>query len=557
MKRIPVPAILVLSFLILACPGVRPQDTPGFVGERIRACTDRTMYVSGETVNFTVLVTGPGKESGISPGRVFNCELIMPDGKQVTGGKYPLVNSSGQGCLKIPSDAISGCYYLKFYTRVMRNWGPGNYTYVQLKIINPDRTEVLHGEPIANIAEMTLSKKPVSDSAGPEILSINKSYLPGEEIRLNVKAPASNGSLTRTCLSVVPLHTYAEIPVTPEVKEKTPGGTWYPETRGVSLSGQVIVKETRDPAAGAQVYLSVIGDRDITVRTTRSDGRFSFALTDHSGNRDIFLCAGDLASGTPEILVDNDFCTLPVRLPAPVFSLDADEKEAAFRLAVNAKISSAWATVRVEDTVNRAVSIPFYGRPTDLLILDKYIELPTLREYFTDLPVMVYLKKVKGKTKFRFNSDQPDMAAYDPLLLVDWVAVDDPEKILAMQPRDIDRVELVNAPYIKGNTIFGGIISLVSKNNDFAGISLPASGKFINYSFFEDCADSVSPGPVPANIPDSRNTVYWNPDLKQGEMGTAPVSFTAPATPGDYIILLQTMEGNGTYIKGFGRFRVK
>ena len=47
--------------------------------------------------------------------------------------------------------------------------------------------------------------------------------------------------------------------------------------------------------------------------------------------------------------------------------------------------------------------------------------------------------------------------------MIDGVAIFDVESALAVSPRYIDRMEIVDAPYIKGNVTFGGIINLISK----------------------------------------------------------------------------------------------
>ena len=137
------------------------------------------------------------------------------------------------------------------------------------------------------------------------------------------------------------------------------------------------------------------------------------------------------------------------------------------------------------------------------------------------------------------------MAYHDPLLLVDWVAVNDVKKILAMPPPEIDRIELVNAIYIKGNVMYGGIISFVSKKNDFAGIDLPTSGKFVNYRFLEECTENITATPPTENIPDPRNTIYWNPAVLMKDDGTAGISFPAPDTPGKYWALLRQTGNTG------------
>jgi hypothetical protein len=178
--------------------------------------------------------------------------------------------------------------------------------------------------------------------------------------------------------------------------------------------------------------------------------------------------------------------------------------------------------------------------------MEKFIDLPDIEEYFSELLGSVNVRTYEGRKVFRFNSIRTEMAIFDPLVLIDWVAVDDIDRILALSPRSIDRIELVNSPYIKGNITYGGIISFVSEHNDFAGIDLPVSGTFLNYKFLEDCSQRIFKVPATLNFPDARNTVYWNPELRLNEEGKATIHITMPDTPGKYLILLRgmNMEGN-------------
>jgi hypothetical protein len=309
------------------------------------------------------------------------------------------------------------------------------------------------------------------------------------------------------------------------------------------------VKKTGQPVTGAKINLSVIGDKDIMVAHTDSGGRFFFPLPDYTGSRDIFLCADDFQNLIPEILIDNDFCSKPVDLPFPVFTLSEEEIRSAYKLAVNFRVTSNF---RMEpgkgDSTAADLKVSFYGAPSEILVMQKYIDLPTLEEYFSELPVMVKLRKVQGKKQFRFYTAQTDMSIYEPLMLVDWVAVNDIDKILAMSPLDIERVELVNSPYVKGSVTYGGIISFVSEKNDFAGIDLPTSGTFVNYQFLNDGADTIPVKRSPGHMPDSRNTIYWNPDVRINNDGTSAISFQAPDTPGRYLILLREMNSQGTFV---------
>ena len=318
-----------------------------------------------------------------------------------------------------------------------------------------------------------------------------------------------------------------------------------PETRGISLSGQLLAKASGKPVPNAIVNLSIIGDKDIQVTCTGPTGKFLFALPDYDGKRDIFLCADDIPGVASEIFIENDFCSKPVNLPSPRFTLNEAEMTAAYRLAVNFRVASAFRADTVEGAIpGNENNAAFYGKPSEILVMDKYIELPSLGEYFTQLPGILKLKKIQGRNQFRFYTTVEAMAMYGPLMLVDWVAVNDIEKILSMSPLEIERIELVNSLYVKGDIIYGGIISFVSKKNDFAGIDLQKSGTFVNYRFLGPCSENSPPLPASGNIPDARSTVYWNPAVQINDEGLSVVSFTAPDSPGKYHILLRQI-GNG------------
>jgi hypothetical protein len=552
MKKSYVSFYLVLFTLISVCSGLKSQDL--FVnegGERIQACTDRTMYVSGEKVFFTAVIFNGRDHFDEEFSRAFYCELITPDGKKIAGGKYLLQNSSGQGCLTIPEETISGIYFLKFYTRFMRNINTDEYKFIMLKIINPFKTEVLSGNDAFDTIDLAGKNMEVNASdQSLNILSGKKTFFPREEIRLKTKVNSGKRAPARLCLSVIPEYTYKDAFFQDKNKPDTAkNGVYLPETRGVSLSGHLVGKESGKPVPFAKVNLSIIGDKDILVVHTDSKGRFFFALPDYTGKKDIFLCADELPDIKTEILIDNDFCSKPVYLPSPRFTLNVEEKKAAYKLVVNSRVTSMFREdTRVVDSTGEVKKTSFYGEPSEVLVLEKYIDLPTLGEYFTELPGMVMLKKVQGRKQFRFYTNQPEMLIYDPLLLVDWVAVNDIEKILAMSPLEIERIELMDSPYVKGNITYGGIISFVSKKNNFAGIDLPTSGTFVNYGFLEDCTENIPSGPSPRNIPDSRNTVYWNPAVQINDDGTAGISFRAPDTPGNYYILLRGISLTGEVV---------
>ena len=77
---------------------------------------------------------------------------------------------------------------------------------------------------------------------------------------------------------------------------------------------------------------------------------------------------------------------------------------------------------------------------------------------------------------------------------------------------------------------------------------LPSSGTFVHYQFLEECTENIPLVPASAHLPDSRNTVYWNPAVHTDDNGTAGISFTTPDTPGRYSILLRGITPTGEVV---------
>lgn len=118
-------------------------------------------------------------------------------------------------------------------------------------------------------------------------------------------------------------------------------------------------------------------------------------------------------------------------------------------------------------------------------------------------------------------------------------------RILAISPADISRIDIVNALYLRGDQTYGGIINIITKKGDFAGIDFPLSGIFINYRFLADRSRcSVIDNPS-KNTPDTKNILFWEPHLKLNKENSAKISFSTSDTPGKYLVILKGVDLKG------------
>ena len=149
-------AFLALFLQVLISPDLLAQDSPfdpemstqaALITEEVDGFTDRSLYITGESVKFCMRVQTYGLHDERDWSRILYVELISASGIRQAQGKFRIKNSMATGELRIPEGLLTGVYYLRAYTRWMRNHGPETYVYLHLRIINPFTSELNEASP--------------------------------------------------------------------------------------------------------------------------------------------------------------------------------------------------------------------------------------------------------------------------------------------------------------------------------------------------------------------------------------------------------------------------
>jgi hypothetical protein len=525
--------------------------------------TDRGHYISGETINYKAFYRRPAESSDAAWSRVLYVELILPNGTPLVQSKV-LLDTSTSGSLLIPEGISSGSYYLKAYTRWMRNCGPENFVYTSLRIYDPYNEQVLPVDTMGwepRPVETLLNQPEMHGSDMLECLLAKDSYGTREEVVVDLNwnfsfAPANlTISVARSGLQG------GQSYFRPGCSEDKQGASdILPETQGLSLTGQAVSFSDRTSAPYATIYVSVLGgDRDFFCNYSDSAGRFYFSFPGYAGERDLFVSAYHSKIDDLELLIDRDFSQDALQLPSYPVSLNDTLTELITEMSVNAQVSQQYypKQVLIQET-QAPEELLFYGRPTSSIKFDDFVNLPTLEEYFVEVVPQVAVRRSGGVRRLILQGEHPDLSIYPPLLMIDGVAIFDIEAVLAVSPRLIDRVEIVNAPYIRGNVSFGGIISLISKNNDLGYIDLPSSGLLVNYHMLDlSASDTIQYGIQDPRLPDVRNTLYWNPGLELNSTSGKRISFRTADLKGEYEILIRGIDSTGKYLEKRAGFKVE
>ncbi len=105
--------------------------------EKIFLHTDRSSYLTGEDIWFTIYHVDASFHKPIAWSKVLYVELIGMDGKPVLQGKFPLGDALTTGSLYLPASLSSGTYELVAYTSWMKNFASESFFHQSIKVINP------------------------------------------------------------------------------------------------------------------------------------------------------------------------------------------------------------------------------------------------------------------------------------------------------------------------------------------------------------------------------------------------------------------------------------
>ena len=546
--------ILLISYDVSSqagLSGISDSTTIAGPGERIRLFTDRNIYCVNESIFFTAdyfCINGP---DSIIWSKVLYVELIKWNGVKLANLKLKLDKSGSSASLRIPGDLLSGNYYLRAYTKWMRNFSVNDYEYRLIKIVNPFSAETDAGPAeIPDSQKTILNLKPSKEFIQGINCSMNKSQYQRREkaeVELYINDNKSV-SCHDFCVSVAKAGSIDTSFLFLKPYQETSGIKWgnieyLPEISGITISGKIIDKTSNAPKRNLLVSISEPANGEFfSVYQTGDKGRFIFSLPDLYGKYDFFIQSEAADTGLTEFLIDNGFCNRPVSLPYVAFSLNEDEKHLIRDMMVNMQLNEKFFSrpdTANKFRTNRQQPVAFYGSGRHTYYTKKYIELPNIEEFFNEIIIEGNAVYSKGKTKLAI-AGSTGFSSYPLLIFLDNIPVNNDDRLLKLPLDKIERVDVIESGYMIGNMKYSGLLSIYSKNKDFAGIDLNKNSMFFVFDLFsnENSDFTFSENSYDSRIPDRRNLLYWNPDIQLSADKKTTISFYTSDNKGDYVVYI-------------------
>jgi hypothetical protein len=328
--------------------------------------------------------------------------------------------------------------------------------------------------------------------------------------------------------------------------------TYLPETSGFIISGTILSKQTNKPIPNANIYLSTLSNFiDVQNFISKKDGKFYFLMNEKIKNTDFVIQPADTSLKDFEVVLDKEFAT---DYPSDDFDILRENrfnKNFLNELVISHQIEKQYySNIQFNDEKHGQATI-FYGDPDLSLDFQKYIDLPTFEEYFTEIFTRTKIEKSEnGKQikleylKNRVELDKP------PLILIDGIPILNVNKFLSIPPSEIDKVEIIYDYYVLGRTTYGGIFHLYTKKKNSASLIDTKNLSFYKFVGFTGLnklreINYTDENDLKSRKADYRNTLYWNPEIVTGENGESTISFYTSDEKGEFLITIEGVGENG------------
>ncbi len=344
-----------------------------------------------------------------------------------------------------------------------------------------------------------------------------------------------------------------------EIKDTTANAIW--ENYGPIVFGKLVDKNNK-PVSGTEVYLSYIDSiSGIQSDITDEFGNFRFVVYSNMSLKDLIIKAHTTEDIT--IIVEDNYlnnytdCNYQFETIQDSTYLSYLEK-----VYLNSRINKVYRlkqhqndTTVISNETNITRKYDFYGTPDKSIDFDYYVLLDSIQEYFREFLPSISINNEGGKRVFRMVNESKQVLKSQPAIFIDGVFYKNPEILFSINPAICKRMDVVLSDFIIYNSIYGGLICLYTKNTNLENISIPVNSTRIEYKLYDE-TELFGEIPQISNIPDFRNTLYWEGDAKIRANETYNINFITGDDKSKYELIIYGFTNDGRIINEVKTFDV-
>ncbi|WP_242920592.1 hypothetical protein [Pontibacter liquoris] len=424
------------------------------------------------------------------------------------------------------------------------------------------------GQPVA--ADLSLAVYRLDSLQGTGATNIAAYLWLTSELKGSVEQPdyylsATGPEATEAADNLMLTHGWSRFQWQDVLQKPTAAFPFVPEYDGHFITARVTNAVSGSPAPGITAFLAS-PSRHIRLynATSNAQGLLRFEVKDFFGPK--------------EIVLQTDFrkdSTYHFEVLSPFSEKYTSHEQPAFRLspALAAELTSRHLAMQVQQAYSgryldrfRAPGIDssaFYGTPDATYLLDDYTRFKVMEEVMREYVPGVQVRRRRDGFHFMVH-DATNKSIFqdDPMVLLDGVPVFDIDKIMAFDPLNIRRLDVMTRQYIQGPLLYNGLVSYTTYRGDLAGFQLDPRALLQEYEGLQLQREFYSPVyntqlQRQSRLPDFRNLLYWDPALQTDAQGKGAVRFFTSDVAGTYVVVMQGLTGGGLAGSRIITFEVK
>lgn len=326
---------------------------------------------------------------------------------------------------------------------------------------------------------------------------------------------------------------------------------FLPEYAGHLVNAVLMDKISNERVSGVQSYITVPSKR-MQFKTGMSDekGRVKFEMKDFYSNDEIILKSD--ADNLYNVAVSSPFSMENSTTQISDFILNDYNEQSLRSQFKNTEVIDHFFEKNLESFKLLILdTTAFYAKADIMYKLDDYVRFSSMEDVLREYVTPVTVRKRDGKFFLAIYNDLTNQSYQtEPLILLDGLPIFDTDKLMAYNPKNVERLEIINRQYYLGNLAFNGILNFITYKGDLPNYRLDPHTTVIDYQGLQKKRDFYAPiydtqEQVNSRLPDFRTLLLWTPEIKTNEQGTGKLDFYTSDIPGKYLIVIEGITANG------------
>lgn len=563
--------------LLIFGEAVIERDYPANNCEKIFVHLDKTVYVAGETIHYKVYVVNEESPLQIPESKVLYFALSEhKTGEQILW-RVNLNKSTLHSSYKLPESMDAGVYELATYTNRIRESVPENICSQRLFILNlgkqiPDSVSVPILDTITDIRaragsipgnqpeirlqpSKSLYKK--NDKVVLEIAMDNLQFNDTANLSLAVTSESLLSGILQNTDIIEQFNRYKETDGEPCLNGL--------ENYAYLLSGRVLNKNNMSPVKDAKILLAVVDSASPKIMYTAADskGNFRLYLNHFYDNKEIILQLADNTENL-DIIWDIDKKNIQYTGSSDVSVPLLSEQVASLNQVRDIRlIEAAYAEEMVVKKIPEKIpGVNYFADPDIIIVPADYTELVNLKEIIVNLIPSVKFKYRKDSYYIQTFNVNKGALSENNLVLLNGIPFCDINYLATLGSRDIKRIEVITSTFLAGGLTYDGVVSIYTHE-----VKIPETYIKKYIMIFQNTVaatdegniniEYVAPAESQSHLPDFRNNLYWNPELKVSGNNKVTVMFSTSRLAGDFNAKLQGITSSGIPLEASISFTVK